>query len=115
MSNTQGNLTKCPPPNCFKFTGVKGDGKECVLSQKLAAEVDNSYSVQNLTQITFFEIGPKNIIFYAYGKSNSRVPIGRKFQGLCDILNRWGAIDILSNLFNIVVKLGLVFPRLHDP
>jgi len=35
--------SKCPPPICFKFTGVKGDGKELVFKQKLAAKVDNYY------------------------------------------------------------------------
>jgi len=34
---------KCPSPICFKFECVKGDGKEWVLRQKLAAEVDNYY------------------------------------------------------------------------
>jgi len=29
----QGNLTNCPPPICFKFTGVKDDGKEWNLRQ----------------------------------------------------------------------------------
>jgi len=36
-----GYLYKCPPSIRFKFTGVKGDGKEGVLRQKLAAELDN--------------------------------------------------------------------------
>jgi len=26
--DSHGSLTKCPPPICFKFTGVKGDSKE---------------------------------------------------------------------------------------
>jgi len=45
-----GNLIKCPPPILFKFTGVKGDGEEWVLRQKVAAAVDNYYvyiSVKN--------------------------------------------------------------------
>jgi len=54
---SQGNLTKCPPPVGFKFAAGKGDGKEWVLRQKSAAEVDNFnfwISVQNLMQMTFF-------------------------------------------------------------
>ena len=52
---TRGNLSKCPPPICFRFTGIEVDGKQCVLRQRIASEVDNHYDqicVQNLTQTT---------------------------------------------------------------